>query len=590
MTKNKKVVGSSKVLPYVPKYRGLTFKVQETVLTSQSVSVPLNLAEEKAKFIRTGVAPQFEVKDPTKLSEIANKMKNQIRFDLLASAEYILEHVRDKYGDGERYLEHAYGPRITAEEATPMLLEYIEENSLTQSLKIHWCDNLACSAKMVWKGPLVNANRPERRKYSLWINASDENNYMRESGIRCLMDHEIGTHFFRMFNDGFQPWFSHRSKFGLRNMGSFESQCTEEGLASINTALRGRAKFLWGAAFTYYTACKSAELNFKQLFDHIGRYTSNIDYRWKQVMRIKRGLANPNDLGGLANDQCYFEGAVAILRNVDKIDFNLLMSGKVCVDELDRIKRVVRKDFIRLPTFMHNMTAYRNTLKQMALLNGLDKEFPKHGPPIVYITFLNNKNNQVKEKPKKVSFLSEITSKCNATEMFENQVSEITQLLTSSESDMCSKLNTIEDIELHTKIHMKEVQEKFQFSLTYGQMKKKKEAKSSKQTVPILKKKKLGEGDNEELVKSFSVSDCFIDMHSFQAKEEKRLEESLKAVQLVEKMCSEIITLDQNLNERIKKLQDIVEGHEWSNNDSKYKEELMKSVIGQVESSVNQTE
>ena len=54
-----------------------------------------------------------------------------------------------------------------------------------------------------------------------------------------------------MVNDGFQPWFSDRSKFGLRNLGGFEGQCTEEGLATINTALRGRVKLLWGAALAY---------------------------------------------------------------------------------------------------------------------------------------------------------------------------------------------------------------------------------------------------------------------------------------------------------------------------------------------------
>lgn len=54
-----------------------------------------------------------------------------------------------------------------------------------------------------------------------------------------------------MLNDGFQPWFSDRAKFGLRSLGAFEGKCTEEGLAAINTVLRGRVKLLWGAAFAY---------------------------------------------------------------------------------------------------------------------------------------------------------------------------------------------------------------------------------------------------------------------------------------------------------------------------------------------------
>ncbi|KAH9490906.1 hypothetical protein Btru_039747 [Bulinus truncatus] len=564
MTNTKNAAKSTKVLPYVPKYKSLTFKVKETVLASQPSSVPVNLAEAKEKFIRTGLAPQFEVKDLSKLSEIAKKAKNQIRFNLLAECEYILELVRDKYGDAEHYLEHAYGPRITIEEATPMLLEYIDENALTESLKIHWCDNLTCSAKMVWRGPMVNANKPERRKYSLWISSSEENNYLRESGIRCLMDHEIGTHFFRMYNDGFQPWFSSRSKFGLRNLGSFENQCTEEGLASINTVLRGRAKFLWGAAFTYYTACKSAEMNFKDLFDHIGRYTSNIDYRWKQVMRVKRGLVNPNDLGGLGNDQCYFEGAVSILRNVDNIDFNLLMAGKVCTDELDRIKRVVRKDFVRLPTFMQNVTAYKNTLKKIAVMNGLNKTFPIRGPPSIYIHFISNKNKLDTKKLKKVSSTNSSTnSKLVQTSTSFNLTNDL-NLDEFRKADQQEPADLINDSKIKV-IHQATAIRKTELS----------------KNGIILKdtqvNKKTSKKINEELVESFELSERFVNKQEIHHIEEKRKEETSKAVLLVEKICTELSCLDEKLDEGIQKLQSIVKSHVWSSNETSYKEELMRT-------------
>ena len=60
---------------------------------------------------------------------------------------------------------------------------------------------------------------------------------------------------FRMLNDGFQPWFSDRARFGLRGLGAFEGQCSEEGLATINTCLRGRVKLLWGSALAYCKSC-----------------------------------------------------------------------------------------------------------------------------------------------------------------------------------------------------------------------------------------------------------------------------------------------------------------------------------------------
>ena len=49
-------------------------------------------------------------------------------------------------------------------------------------------------------------------------------------------------------------------------------------------------------------------MTFKQLFDHLEEYVDSPEQRWKHVMRVKRGLLDPNDLGGYGKDQCYFEG------------------------------------------------------------------------------------------------------------------------------------------------------------------------------------------------------------------------------------------------------------------------------------------
>ena len=51
-------------------------------------------------------------------------------------------------------------------------------------------------------------------------------------------------------------------------------------------------------------------MDFKQLYDHLEMYMSNRELRWKHVMRVKRGLENPNDVGGYGNDQAYFEGII----------------------------------------------------------------------------------------------------------------------------------------------------------------------------------------------------------------------------------------------------------------------------------------
>ena len=55
----------------------------------------------------------------------------------------------------------------------------------------------------------------------------------------------------RFYNDGYQPWFSDRKRFGLVPEGSRKLIAAEEGLAALNTLLAARTKYLWGAALLY---------------------------------------------------------------------------------------------------------------------------------------------------------------------------------------------------------------------------------------------------------------------------------------------------------------------------------------------------
>lgn len=60
-----------------------------------------------------------------------------------------------------------------------------------------------------------------------------------------------------------------------------------------------------------------------------------------------------------------------ILRQVNEIDFRLLYAGKICCDELQRIKRIVRQDCVKLPHFLKDILSYKKTLNEIALTNGL---------------------------------------------------------------------------------------------------------------------------------------------------------------------------------------------------------------------------
>ena len=52
----------------------------------------------------------------------------------------------------------------------------------------------------------------------------------REETIEGVLNHEIGTHFIRKFNEKNQKWFKDRKKFGIVS----PYLKTEEGLASLN--------------------------------------------------------------------------------------------------------------------------------------------------------------------------------------------------------------------------------------------------------------------------------------------------------------------------------------------------------------------
>lgn len=91
-----------------------------------------------------------------------------------------------------------------------------------------------------------------------------------------------------------------------------------------------------------------------------------------------------------------------ILRNIDNIDFQVLMSGKMCVDEMSRCKRLARQDCLRMPAFMKNETKYKKNLKAIANLNGLNTPRPRIHPPIAYIQRLKRGRRIGPENSRKV--------------------------------------------------------------------------------------------------------------------------------------------------------------------------------------------
>ena len=87
-------------------------------------------------------------------------------------------------------------------------------------------------------------------------------------------------------------------------------------------------------------------------------------------------------------------GAVEILRNYEKIDIPILYAGKVCWDEVNRVKRLARKDCLRLPHFIRDLESYKKKLYQIGVANGLVPKAEKRAPsPSKF--FLSEKRTQM---------------------------------------------------------------------------------------------------------------------------------------------------------------------------------------------------
>jgi hypothetical protein len=111
----------------------------------------------------------------------------------------------------------------------------------------------------------------------------------RRDYIVCLLNHEIGTHFLRKFNERKHPWFENRKKFKL---GKY--LVTEEGLAAINMlyeqAVRKPYKpFLFQAALNYFSAYLASFMGFSELYATLRKYIKDEQKLWRQCMRVKRG-------------------------------------------------------------------------------------------------------------------------------------------------------------------------------------------------------------------------------------------------------------------------------------------------------------
>jgi hypothetical protein len=209
-----------------------------------------NQNEAKKKFLQSNIPPVLKFKADSQRVKILIQNQSKARYDHFFKAKHILDMICEKYPRGVyAYYESNFGKKVNSEQCVKLVGKYLSRNQIDGEIKINFAPGLTCSGRILHYG--MKNNRPETRKFVVWINKDKDNQFLREKGIVCLLDHELGTHYYRSFNDGLQVWFKNRGKYGLRQLQSRELASTEEGLAALNTLMSANLKYLYLPALLY---------------------------------------------------------------------------------------------------------------------------------------------------------------------------------------------------------------------------------------------------------------------------------------------------------------------------------------------------
>ena len=161
----------------------------------------INQEQVKKSFLEKNIPPVLKFKADSE--RVKNILKNQsrARYDHFFKAKNILDMINIKFPKGViSYYEANFGKKIDSEDCVSLIGKYLKTNDIDGEIKINFAPGLTCSGRIGYHG--MENNDPSTRQYVVWINHDKDNQFLREKGMVCLCDHELGTHYYRGYNDG----------------------------------------------------------------------------------------------------------------------------------------------------------------------------------------------------------------------------------------------------------------------------------------------------------------------------------------------------------------------------------------------------
>lgn len=311
---------------------------------------PINKEEEKKKFLFDPLYnPQFEYEYEFTTQEL-NKF-GDLSDKYLTQAKSILDAVIKKYGSETKFLDEVEGPMITREEVETKISEYLKENKLENQLKVVFTRNMVSRTSI----------NEDEMKIRLPIE-------YRKNTFDGILNHEIGTHYFRTLNDRQAPWYDKRAEYDMKPKTK-----TEEGLALIQQYITFENPYLWVTGLYYYGSWCAKTMSFAELNKALTPYVDSAERRWKLCLRIKRGLKDTSMPGGFSRNQHYLNGVFDVLQYLEKHDYNPeeLYAGKIAVADAERARKMTPDRKYLLPAFLQKMSReeYKKGIQRIKKLN-----------------------------------------------------------------------------------------------------------------------------------------------------------------------------------------------------------------------------
>lgn len=293
--------------------------------------VPLNLAEEKAKFFAAAenYNPQFVYAKNIPSSALIKHGRPKWRYLRLAK-KIVKAAVKSNFLVKP---EIELGPILTQAELANMVKNYLLDYQLADRYQVVFDENFVSRFAVNFLDNNIKVRLP--------INID-------QAELQSVLDHEIGTHVLRQENYLQQPWYKKRKRYGLQS-----HLATEEGLAGIHFLLSKKDKLDYATALKYLAIDLANKKDFKTVYAFFKHHFQNSDRAWTYTLKIKRGLRDTSRKGGSNSGIVYFEGFVEVLKYLRRHQFNptLLYYGKVAWQDLEKVQ-ALKPDFqALLPKF-----------------------------------------------------------------------------------------------------------------------------------------------------------------------------------------------------------------------------------------------